>query len=101
MSPYIRLAGRAGRLWVSASEPTQPQVLMKKAVLTLALAALSLAASAHSRSDGTHQLGRHEPNAVELVQSVPESVPTFALMLVSLASIGVIAAYLRGRKHRG
>ena len=66
---------------------------MKKAVITLSVAGLCLAASAHSASDGNRNLGR-QSNAV----SVPEVVPTIGLVLMSVASLAVLAAYLPGKR---
>jgi hypothetical protein len=71
---------------------------MKKAVLTLCFAGLCLAASAHSRFDEKRHLGRHDYDAATPTASVPEVGPTFALILISVASLTVLAAYLRGRR---
>ena len=69
---------------------------MKKAVLTLSVAGLCLAASAHSSSDGNRHLGRADcPTA-----AVPEVAPTIGLVLMSVASLTVLAAYLRGKRSR-
>jgi len=73
---------------------------MKKVVLALSVAGLSLAASAHSASDGKRQLGRHNSNVVTQTASVPEAAPTVALVLISAASLTVLAAYLRGKRSR-
>ena len=65
---------------------------MKKTVLALSVAGLCLAASAHSSSDGNRQLGRQDD-----CRAVPEATPTFALVLMSFASLGVVGLFL-GRK---
>jgi hypothetical protein len=74
---------------------------MKKALLTLAPTGSALATSAHRYSNAPRQMGRHDVHPVMLAQSAPESAPTLGLMLVSVAVLGVLAAYLRGRKYRG
>jgi hypothetical protein len=73
---------------------------MKKAVLTLSVAGLCFAASAHSASDGKRQLGRHDSDSVVRTAAVPEVVPTIALVLMSVASLTVLAAYVRGKRSR-
>lgn len=73
---------------------------MKQAVITLTVAGFCLAASAHSASDGTRQLGRHDSDFVVRTAAVPEATPTVALVLISAASLTVLAAYLRGRRSR-
>ena len=69
---------------------------MKKAVMTLSIAGFCLAASAHSPSDDKPHLGRHDSD----VRAVPEAAPTVALVLMSVASLTVLAAYLRGKRSR-
>lgn len=73
---------------------------MKKVVLAACVTSLAFAVSAHPRSEQTQHLGRFTSDVVTPTQSVPESTPTIALALVSLAAVGVFAAYLRGRKSR-
>ncbi len=73
---------------------------MKTAVSTLSIAFLCLAASAHSPSDDRLHLGRRDCDAAPQAAAVPEVVPTVALVLMSIASLTVLAAYLRGKRSR-
>ncbi|HZR17545.1 MAG TPA: hypothetical protein VFE51_09475 [Verrucomicrobiae bacterium] len=72
---------------------------MKKVVLAVWVAGLTLAASAISSSDRNQQTGYLTQN-VSPIQAVPESTPTLALALISLASAGVMTAYWKGRRSR-
>ena len=73
---------------------------MKKAVIAAFVTSVALAASAHSRSTESPHLGTHGTDAVTPTESVPESSPPLALALVSAASIGLAAAFVRGKKSR-
>lgn len=71
---------------------------MKKFLLTLGCAASCCAASAHSYSHDPQHLGRHDSDSIITTSAVPETTPTVTLVLVSVASLAVLTAYLRGRK---
>ena len=70
---------------------------MKVASLALGIVSLTLAASAHPRFEQRPHLGRHDSD-VTLTRTVPESAPTLALALISIAGFGVVAAYFSGKK---
>ena len=62
---------------------------MKKAILTLAVAGLCLAASADEDDKDGPKPG---------VGRVPDVVPTIGLVLMSVASLAVLGAYLPGKR---
>ena len=71
---------------------------MKVAALALGIVSLTLAASAHPPFEQRPHLGRHDSDDITLTRSVPESAPTLALALISIAGFGVVTAYISGRK---
>lgn len=71
---------------------------MKVAALVLITVTLTLGASARPRFEQIPHLGRRDSDNVTLTRSVPESAPTLALALISIAGFGVIAAYMSGKK---
>jgi len=72
---------------------------MKKVVIAVCLTSVALAASAHTRYEQKQHLGRWTTDSVTpRTETVPESTPTIALTLVSLAAVGVLTAFLRSHK---
>ena len=76
------------------------RLIMKKFLVGLSIAsfAFTLAAHAGSESHRTDHLGRHGYDNANPQASVPEAAPTFALLLVGMASLGVAGVFLNRKE---
>ena len=73
---------------------------MKKVALTVVVTCLTFVASAVTSTSDNGQSHGYTTQNVAPVQTVPETTPTLALSLISLAAAGAMAAYWRRRSFR-